>query len=90
MAGVTKERRRQVVEESRINPKDTGSAQVQVSLLTERINHLAKHVGAHPKDAHSRRGLILMVSRRNRLLRYLQRKDYDGYKALIERLGLRK
>ena len=87
---VTKERRKQIVEESRINPKDTGSAEVQVALLTERINDLTAHFEKHQKDHHSRRGLILMVSRRNRLLKYLRNKDYDRYKRLIDRLKLRK
>ena len=88
--GVTKERRREVVEQSRINPQDTGSPDVQVALLTERINHLAKHLETHAKDNHSRRGLMLMVSRRNRLLRYLRTEDLGRYKQLIERLNLRK
>ena len=87
---LTKERRKQVVEESRINPKDTGSADVQVALITERINDLTAHFEMHKKDHHSRRGLILMVSRRNRLLKYLRNTDYDRYKRLIERLKLRK
>ena len=87
---VTKERRKQVIEENRINPKDSGSAEVQVALLTERINDLTKHLEVHKKDHHSRRGLILMVSRRNRLLKYLRNEDYDRYKNLIDRLKLRK
>ena len=90
MGGVSKERRLEVVKENRINPKDTGSGEVQVGIITERINHLTKHFETHPKDNHSRRGLLLMVSRRNRLLRYLRNKDYDNYKALITRLKLRK
>ena len=87
---VTKERRLEVVKTSRINEKDTGSADVQVSLLTERMTELGKHLEKHPKDLHSRRGLILMVSKRNRLLRYLRDNDFDRYKALIDRLSLRK
>jgi len=87
---VTKERRLEVVKTSRINEKDTGSADVQVSVITERMTELGKHLEKHPKDLHSRRGLILMVSKRNRLLRYLRDNDFDRYKALIDRLSLRK
>jgi small subunit ribosomal protein S15 len=87
---VTKERRQQIVAENRIGEKDTGSPEVQVALLTERITDLAKHIEKHRKDVHSRRGLVLMVSRRNRLLRYLRNEDFDRYKGLIDRLNLRK
>jgi small subunit ribosomal protein S15 len=87
---VTKERRLEVVKTSRINEKDTGSADVQISLLTERMTDLGRHLERHPKDLHSRRGLILMVSKRNRLLRYLRDNDFERYKALIDRLSLRK
>jgi len=87
---VTKERRQEVIKGSRINEKDTGSADVQVAVITERMTELGKHLEKHPKDLHSRRGLILMVSKRNRLLRYLRDNDFDRYKALIERLSLRK
>ena len=69
---------------------DTGSSQVQVALLTARINELTEHFKANPKDHHSRRGLLKMVSRRCKLLDYLKRTNLDGYKALIESLGLRK
>lgn len=69
---------------------DTGSSQVQVALLTARINELTEHFKVNPKDHHSRRGLLKMVSRRRKLLDYLKRTNLDGYKALIESLGLRK
>jgi len=69
--------------------EDTGSAYVQVALLTERINGLTDHFRVHPKDHHSRRGLLKMVGTRRRLLNYLKRKDLDGYRALIDELGLR-
>ena len=69
---------------------DTGSPEVQVALLTARINDLTSHFKAHTKDHHSRRGLLMMVSQRRKLLDYFTRKNADGYKALIERLGLRK
>lgn len=69
---------------------DTGSPEVQVALLTARINDLTDHFKAHTKDHHSRRGLLKMVSQRRKMLDYLKRKNADGYRALIERLGLRK
>ena len=69
---------------------DTGSPEVQVALLTARINDLTGHFKAHSKDHHSRRGLLMMVSQRRKLLDYLKRKKVDGYRSLIERLGLRK
>lgn len=69
---------------------DTGSSEVQVALLTARINDLTGHFKEHSKDHHSRRGLLRMVSQRRKLLDYLKRKNADGYRALIERLGLRK
>ena len=69
---------------------DTGSPEVQVALLTARINDLTGHFKAHTKDHHSRRGLLKMVSQRRKLLDYLKRKNVDGYRSLIERLGLRK
>ncbi len=73
----------------RVNENDTGSARVQVALLTERINYLNDHFRAHPKDHHSRRGLLKMVGRRRRLLNYLKRTDVDGYRQLVQDLGLR-
>lgn len=78
-----------VIEKHRINPADTGSARVQIAMLTERINSLTDHFRSHQKDHHSRRGLLQMVSRRRRLLEYLKRKDLAGYRQLIEELGLR-
>lgn len=78
-----------VVTKHRINDKDTGSAKVQVALLTERINSLTDHFRTHPKDHHSRRGLLKMVGTRRRLLQYLKRSDLVTYRALIEELGLR-
>ena len=69
---------------------DTGSPEVQVALLTKRINHLTEHLKVHKHDHHSRRGLLLLVGRRRRLLKYLTREDITRYRALIEKLGLRK
>ena len=79
-----------VIEKYRLHDGDVGSAPVQVALLTERINHLRDHFESHKGDHHSRRGLLRMVGRRRRLLEYLKRTDLDGYRALIEDLGLRK
>jgi len=80
----------QVVKQYQRSGKDTGSPEVQIALLTERINSLTEHFKTHVKDFHSRRGLLKMVSQRRKLLDYLKRKDADKYRALIERLGLRK
>ena len=79
-----------VVEKFRTHEKDTGSPEVQVALLTERINSLTEHFKTHVKDFHSRRGLLKLVSQRRKLLDYLKVKDADKYRGLIERLGLRK
>lgn len=84
------EHRVKLVKANQINAKDTGSPDVQVALLTERINDLTEHLKIHKKDNHSRRGLVLMAARRNRLLRYLARDDRPRYMELIGRLGLRK
>ena len=80
----------QVVQQFQRSGKDTGSPEGQVALLTERINGLSEHFKSHVKDFHSRRGLLKMVSQRRKLLDYLKRTDADKYRALIERLGLRK
>jgi small subunit ribosomal protein S15 len=80
----------QVVKQHQRAANDTGSPEVQVALLTERINSLAEHFKAHVKDFHSRRGLLKLVSQRRKLLDYLKRKDADKYRGLIERLNLRK
>lgn len=77
------------VKKYQMSPSDTGSARVQVALLTERINSLNDHFRVHVKDHHGRRGLLMMVSRRKRLLEYLKRSDLDGYRKLIDELGLR-
>lgn len=69
---------------------DTGSPEVQVALLTARVNHLTEHLKTHKKDHHSRRGLLQLVGRRRRLLNYLQRNDIERYRSLIQRLGLRR
>lgn len=79
-----------VIENFRTHESDTGSPEVQVALLTQRINHLTDHLRTHRKDFHSRRGLIAMTSRRRKLLDYLKRHELDKYKELLERLSLRR
>lgn len=87
---VTAAEKAKIVGEYRLAPSDTGSPEVQVALLTARINDLTEHFKVHVKDHHSRRGLLKLVSKRRKLLDYLKRKDADRYRALIDRLGLRK
>jgi len=89
MAVTTADRAR-IVEQHQRAKGDTGSPEVQIALLTERINMLAEHFKTHVKDFHSRRGLLRLVSRRRSLLDYLKRSNVEGYRSLIERLGLRK
>lgn len=80
----------EIVEEFGTHGSDTGSPEVQVALLTERINHLTEHLRDHKHDHHSRRGLLLMVGKRRRLLDYLRREDVERYRSLIAKLGLRR
>ncbi len=80
----------EIIAEYRVSETDTGSPEVQVALLTERINHLTEHAKVNKNDHHSKRGLLKMVGRRRNLLAYLQKKDVERYRALIARLGLRK
>ena len=87
---ITAERKQALIEEYAGEKGDTGSAEVQCALLTERINNLTEHFKDHKKDHHSRRGLLIMVGRRRRLLDYLKNKDSSRYQSLIERLNLRK
>jgi small subunit ribosomal protein S15 len=84
------EKKREIMETYRIHEKDTGSSEVQVALLTERIQYLTEHFKVHKKDHHSRRGLLKLVGQRRRLLSYLRDKDVEKYRELISRLGLRK
>jgi len=79
-----------VIEKYGRNPEDTGSSEVQVALLTERINHLTEHLKEHKKDHHSRRGLLKMVGQRKRMLNYIKSSDIEKYRSLIGELGLRK
>jgi small subunit ribosomal protein S15 len=82
--------KQEIIESFRVHESDTGSPEVQVALLTTRINHLTEHLKAHRKDHSSRRGLLKMVGRRASLLKYLAREDRSRYQAVIERLGIRK
>ena len=87
---ITAEKRKEIIEKFKINDKDVGSSEVQVALLTTRINELTEHIRANRKDHAATRGLIKMVGRRRRLLRYIQKKSNDDYKKLIEALGIRR
>ena len=87
---ITAERRQEVIKEHARNEGDTGSVEVQVAILTERIKNLTEHFKGHAKDNHSRRGLLMMVNKRRTLLDYLRKKDGDRYLSLIAKLGLRK
>lgn len=87
---LTSERKREIASEFGNGPEDVGRTEVQVAMLTERINHLTEHLRTHAKDHASRRGLLMLVGRRRRFLDYLRRTDLDGYRALVERLGLRR
>ena len=87
---MTAERKQQIINEYRRDEKDTGSSEVQIALLTERINELTEHLKIHKKDNHSRRGLLKMVGKRRNLLNYLVKKDINRYREIVEKLGLRK
>jgi small subunit ribosomal protein S15 len=87
---ITAEKKQEVIKEHARDPKDTGSPEVQVAILTERIRNLTEHFKGHHKDNHSRRGLLMMVNKRRTLLAYLKNKDVERYNALIQKLGLRK
>ena len=84
------ERKSEIVAKFGANAQDTGNTRVQVALLTERINELTEHLRTHSKDHHSRRGLLKMVGKRRRLLRYLERHDLERYRSLVGELGLRR
>ncbi len=84
------QKKKELVEEYRLHPTDTGSPEVQIALLSERIDYLTEHFKVHKKDHHSRRGLLKLVGQRRRLLDYLKRSDNQRYKSIIDRLGLRR
>ncbi len=87
---LSSERKLEIIEEYRSHDKDTGSTEVQIAILSKRIDELTEHLKVHKKDHHSRRGLLKMVGKRRRLLDYLKDKDVERYRDLIERLGLRR
>jgi small subunit ribosomal protein S15 len=87
---LTKEKKSELIGKFGRGDGDTGSAEVQVALLTERINELTEHLRTHSKDHHSRRGLLMLVGKRRRMLRYLERTDLERYRALVKELGLRR
>jgi small subunit ribosomal protein S15 len=87
---LTVEEKREVIQQFGKDDADTGSPEVQIALLTRRINHLTEHLREHKHDHHSRRGLLMLVGQRRRLLNYLQAKDLDRYRGLIKELGLRR
>ncbi len=86
---ITKEKKKTLIERFKQHPQDTGSASVQVALLTERINYLTDHLKKHKKDFHSRRGLLMLVGRRRRLLNYLKKKDPQSYQEIVKELNLK-
>jgi small subunit ribosomal protein S15 len=88
--GIAQQERHGVVEQFRLHQTDTGSPEVQVALLSQRIDHLTGHFKIHLKDHHSRRGLLKLVGQRRRLLDYLKKSDFERYQSLIHRLGIRK
>jgi small subunit ribosomal protein S15 len=87
---LTQEKKAELIEQFGETPQDTGKPEVQIALLTERINQLTDHLRTHKKDHHSRRGLLMLVGRRRRFLRYLERSDLERYRSLVKELGLRK
>jgi small subunit ribosomal protein S15 len=87
---LSKEKKKETIDRYRLHDSDTGSVEVQVALLTARIDEMTEHLDSHKKDLHSRYGLLKMVGRRRRLLEYLKRTDLEAYRALIENLDLRK
>ena len=87
---MTPDKKKEIIDDFRVHPSDTGSPEVQIALLSERITYLTEHFKTHKKDHHSRRGLLKLVGQRRQLLNYLKRKSIDRYNTVIERLGLRR
>jgi len=88
--GITEQKKQSAVEQFRVHQTDTGSPEVQIALLSQRIEYLTEHFKVHVKDHHSRRGLLMMVGQRRRLLDYLKKNSLERYQSLIQRLGIRK
>ena len=87
---MTKERKQELIKQFGRDEKDTGSPEVQIAILTDRINHLTEHLKSHQKDHHSRRGMLMLIGRRRGLLDYLKSKDIEAYRTLIDKLGIRR
>ena len=87
---LVKEQKKKIIDDFKVHGQDTGSAEVQIALLSERINVLSQHFKSHKKDHHSRRGLLTLVGRRRKLLNYIKKKDIKKYEELLNKLGLRK
>jgi small subunit ribosomal protein S15 len=87
---LTVDRKKNLIDQFRVHEGDTGSPEVQIALLTERVNTLTEHFKRHAKDHHSRRGLLMLIGKRRGLLEYLKKKDADRYRAVIEKLGIRR
>ncbi len=85
-----KEKKQSIIQEFKINENDTGSPEVQIAMLTERINHLTEHLKVHKGDHHSRRGMLMLVGKRRGLLNYLEKNDIERYRSIISKLGLRR
>ena len=90
MMSITSDKKTQIINEFAIKSGDTGSPEVQVAILTERISILTEHFKEHKKDVHSRRGLLMLVNKRRRMLNYLRKNDFERYEKVIQRLGIRK
>ena len=87
---ISKENKKEIIEKYKLHDHDTGSPEVQIAILTEKIKHLNEHLKVHKKDHHSRRGLLKMVGQRRGLLNYLKKKDIDSYREIIQQLGIRR
>lgn len=87
---ISKEKKAEIINAFGRKPGDTGSPEVQIAILTERINELTEHIKKNPKDHHSRKGLLMMVGQRRSMLQYFQKKNLEGYRELIKKLGIRK
>jgi small subunit ribosomal protein S15 len=88
--GIPKEKTAEIIAQHQLHEGDSGSPEVQIALFSERINHLTEHMKAHPKDFHTRHGLLKLVGKRRRMLDYLKDRDIDSYREVVQRLGLRR
>lgn len=90
MPVISKEKKKEIIEEHKVHETDTGSPEIQIAILTFRVNHLTEHLKIHKKDHHSRRGLLMMVGQRRRLLNYLKATEIERYRSIIKKLKLRR